>query len=126
MRKYILSIILVISGLIILIANYTSKNNPTYSESAFAKQAQKFDQIFDLFTNQVKEHVLSIKNQYGDTLKIKDSIANRRIFLDLLNSNSSLNSVGLFQGDHKFVARKENSSYVFASDSLADFGVVKW
>ncbi len=126
MRKYILSIILVISGLVILIANYTSKNNPTYSESAFEKQAQKFDQIFDLFTNQVKEHVFSIKNQYSDTLKIKDSISNKRTFLDLLNSNNSLNSVGLFQGDDKFVARKENSSFIFASDSLADFGVVKW
>ncbi|MGB5322353.1 helix-turn-helix domain-containing protein [Lutimonas sp.] len=126
MRKYILSIILVISGLVILIANYTSKNNPTYSESTFADQAQKFDQIFDLFTNQVKEHVFSIKNQYSDTLKIKDSISNKRTFLDLLNSNNSLNSVGLFQGDYKFVARKENSSFIFASDSLANFGVVKW
>ena len=126
MRKYILSIILILSGLIIIGISYKSKKNPTYSESAFAKQAQNFDKIFDQFTNQVKEHVFTIKDQYNDTLKIRDSIGNRKKFLDLLNSNNSLNSVGFFQGDRKFVARKENSSYVFASDSLADSEVVKW
>lgn len=126
MRKYILSIILILIGLIILAISFRNRNNPTYSENAFAKQAQNFDQIFDLFTNQVKEDVFTIKSQYADTLKVKDSISNRNFFLDLLNRNSSLNSVGFFQGDHKFVARKENSSFVFASDSLADSGVVKW
>ena len=37
MRKYILSIILILSGLIIVAISYRSKNNPTYSESAFAE-----------------------------------------------------------------------------------------
>lgn len=65
---------MILSGLIILIASYTSKTNPTYSESAFADQAQKFDQIFELFTNGLKEYVFTIKGQYNDTLKIKDYI----------------------------------------------------
>lgn len=117
---------MIISGLVIIAVSYTSKNNPTYSESAFAEQAQNFDQIFDLFTTETKAHIFSIKSQYSDTLKIKDSINNRKIFLNLLNGNQSLNSVGLFQGNHKFVARKENSSYVFASDSIAGIGVVRW
>ena len=106
--------------------SYRSKNNPTYSESAFSKEAQKFDQIFDVFTNQVNEHIFTVKSHYQDTLKIKDSISNRRIFLNLLNSNNALNSVGIFQGDRKFVARKENASFVFANDSLAESGVVRW
>jgi hypothetical protein len=74
MRKYIISILLILSCLIILITSYTSKNNLIYSESAFADQAQKFDQIFDLFTNRVKEYVFTFKGQYNDTLKIKDYI----------------------------------------------------
>lgn len=126
MRKYILSIVLIFSGLFIFILNYTRKNNPTYSESAFADQAREFDQTFDVFTSQVNKHIFTVKSHYQDTLKIKDSISNRRIFLELLNSNKSLNSVGFFQGDRKFVARKENASFVFANDSLADFGVVRW
>ena len=91
MRKYIISILLILSGLIIILNNYFNKKNPTYSENTFAKQAQKFDQTFDAFTNRVKNDASSIKNKYGDTLNIKDSIYNRTIFIDLLKSNSALN-----------------------------------
>ena len=47
MRKYILSILLIIVGLAIISIGYLQQNNPTYAEAAFATQSKKFDLIFE-------------------------------------------------------------------------------
>lgn len=126
MRKYLLSIILILCGLILLYLNYSNKNNPTYSETLFAKEAEKFDLVFDRFTTEVKDGITKVINEYQDTLKIKDSLQTRKYFLDQIKSYPALNSIGYFQGDFKLVAERENNSYVYAVDSSAVFEVVKW
>ena len=126
MRKYILSIILILSGLIIAAISFRSKNNPTYSESAFAEEALKFDKAFNIFTSQVKETFFTIKSNFNYNFTSKDSLRTREYFLDQLKKNNPINSIGFFQGDYKVVARNENSSFVFAIDSTAELNVVKW
>ena len=125
MRKYILSIILIICGLTILIVNYSKQNSNTYSEATFAAQSEEFDLLFEQFTTQIKDHIFAVKNKYPDTFKLKDTIQYRDYFLDMLGKSKSLNSVGFFQGDHKLIIRRENSSYVIALDSTVDSEVVK-
>ena len=126
MRKYILSIILIICGLTILIVTYSKKNSNTYSETTFAAQSEEFDLLFEQFTTQIKNHIFTVKNKYPDTFKLKDTIQYRDYFLDMLGKSKSLHSVGFFQGDHKLVIRRENSSYVIALDSTVNSEVVKW
>lgn len=126
MRKYILSIILILAGLTVMVISYKNKNNPTYSETAFAEEALKFDKAFNIFTNQVKETLFTIKSNFNYNFKTKDSLQTREYFLNQLKQNNPINSIGFFQGDYKVVARNENSSYVFAVDSTAELNVVKW
>lgn len=126
MRKYILAIILLLSGLTLLIVNFINIKNPVYTEEIFAKQATLFEQNFDLFTNQVRETIFTIKSDYTDTLKIKDSLTSSEYFLSLLDHKELVNSVAYFQGDYKLIAKKEDLSRVFALDSMSDFGVVRW
>ena len=126
MRKYILSIILIVCGLTIITVNYTNKKSTTYSETAFADQAQRFDKIFETFTNNVKKNIFQVKGEYSEPFKIRDSIVARTYFLTLLQQNTTLNSIGYFQGNKKLVARRKGNSYIVVIDSSAEFGVVKW
>jgi len=126
MRKYILSILLVIIGLAIILISYLRQNNPTYAEAAFATQADKFGLLFEDFTLNVKENIFTIKKKYPVRFELKDSLIYRDYFLEILDNSKTLNSVGYFQDDHKFVVRKENASYVVAVDSSSKSEVVKW
>lgn len=126
MRKYILSILLIIFGLTIFIVSYQRQNNPTYAEAVFATQADKFGSLFENFTSQVKENVFTIKNKYPGRFLLKDSLVYRDYILEILDNSKTLNSVGYFQGDLKIVVRKENLSYVIAVDSSSKSEVVKW
>ena len=126
MRKYILSIILILFGLTLVVISYTNKKNPIYTEKSFADEAQKFELLFDRFHTQVKENVSAVKNVYNDTLRVKDSLNTINYFIDFLEKNESVNSVAFFQGNYKLVARKENKSYIITLDSLNDFGIVQW
>ena len=126
MRKYILSILLVTFGLAIILISYLRQNNPTYAEAAFATQADKFGLLFEDFTSQVRENIFTIKNKYPVRFELKDSLIYRDYFLEILDNSKTLNSVGYFQDDHKFVIRKENASYVIAVDSSSKSEVVKW
>lgn len=126
MRKYITSTILIITGLYLVFITFNNKNNPTYSETAFAEEALKFDKAFDIFISEVRETFFTIKSNFNYTLKTKDSLQTREYFLDQLKRKNATNSIGFFQEDYKIVARNENSSYVFAVDSTAELSIVKW
>ena len=126
MRKYILSIILILGGLTVMVISYTGKKNPTYSETAFAEEALKFDKAFNIFTTQVRETLFTIKSKFNYNFKTRDSLQTREYFLGQLKQNNLINSIGFFQGDYKVVAHNENSSLVFAVDSTAELNVVKW
>ena len=126
MRKYILSIVLILCGLIIILLNYFNTGNQAYSETAFAEQSEKFDKTFENFTNRIKDNISTIKKQYNHTLELSDSLETRNYFLKVLEDNNTLNSLGYFQGDMKVVARKTDKSFVVAMDNSSELGVVKW
>ena len=126
MRKYILSIVLIGAGLIVLTLNYFDQKSTEYSESAFASHAQKFDNVFGKFSTEVKENVYRIKEHFNDSLTIKDTVSTRTYCMDQLNGFPSLMSIALFQDSYKIVARKENSSRIYAIDSSSGSDVVRW
>jgi len=126
MRKYILSIILIGTGLIGLTLNYFDQKSIEYSEAAFASHAQKFDDVFGKFSTEVKDNVYRIKEHFNDSLTIKDTVSTRNYFIDQLNGFPSLMSIALFQDSYKLVARKENSSRIYAIDSTSGLDVVRW
>jgi len=126
MRKYILSIILISIGLLALIINYFDQKGTEYSETAFANHAQKFDDVFGKFSSDIKENVSEIKEHFNDSTKIKDTVSTRNYCMDQLNGFPSLMSIALFQDAYKLVARKENSSRIYAIDSASGLDVVRW
>ena len=91
MRKYILSIILISTGLLVLIFNYFDQKGTEYAEAAFADQAQKFDNVFNTFTLEVKENIFTLKGHFNDTLVIRDTVATRNYCLNQLDGFASLN-----------------------------------
>ena len=96
MRKYILSILLIIFGLTIIIVSYLRQNNPTYAEAAFATQSEKFDLIFEEFTSEVKKNIFTIKNKYPIKFVLKDSLLYRDYFLETLSNSKSNKLYWLF------------------------------
>lgn len=126
MRKYILSIVLILSGLILISLNLVGNKNQTYSESSFAVKSESFDRIFQSFTNNIKGNISTIKNEYNRPLEISDSIASRNYFLKVLQENKTLSSIGYFQEHNKLVVRRIGNSFVVALDSSSQIGVVKW
>jgi len=126
MRKYILSIILIISGFFVLIYNYFDQKGIEYAESAFASHAQNFDEVFGNFSSEVNGNIFKIKEHFNDSLTIKDTVSTRNYFMDQLNGFPSLMSIALFQDSYKLVARKENSSRIYAIDSASGLDVVRW
>lgn len=117
---------LIVCGLAIVTFSYINNKGATYSETAFADQAEKFDKVFETFTNNIKKSILQVKGAYSDNFKIRDTVGTKKYFLKLLEQNKTLNSIGYFQGDNKFVARRKGNSFIIAIDSSAEFGVVKW
>ena len=89
MRKYILSILLVIIGLAIILISYLRQNNPTYAEAAFATQADKFGLLFEDFTLNVKENIFTIKKKYPVRFELKDSLIYRDYFLEILDNSKT-------------------------------------
>ena len=109
-----------------LTLNYFDQKSTEYSESAFASHAQKFDNVFGKFSTEVKENVYRIKEHFNDSLTIKDTVSTRTYCMDQLNGFPSLMSIALFQDSYKIVARKENSSRIYAIDSSSGSDVVRW
>ncbi len=126
MRKYILSIVLILCGLFFVALHFFSSSDQTYSEERFAHQSERFDEIFDRFTTRIKSNITAIKNSYDSPLMLRDSVVARAYFLKILEENKTLNSIGYFQGNIKVVARRSQKSHVVAIDSSAEIGVVKW
>jgi len=126
MRKYILSITLIITGVLVLIFNYFSQKNIEYSETAFAAQAQKMDVIVDQFTDEVRQEVFTLKDHFNTASIIRDTVSTRNYCFDKLDDFSSLNSIAIFQNGYKLVARKDNTSRVYAVDSTSGLDVVRW
>ncbi|MGI9530433.1 AlbA family DNA-binding domain-containing protein [Lutimonas sp.] len=126
MRKYILSIALILCGLVLVSLNFFNFNDQTYAEASFADQSEKFDKIFDDFTRKIQDNITRIKKSYENPLSLKDSVSARDYFLQILEDNKTLNSIGYFQGNTKLVARKTEKSFIVAIDSSSELGVVKW
>lgn len=126
MRKYILSIILISIGLLVLIFNYLDQKGTEYAEAAFADQAQKFDKVFDVFTSEVKENIFTLKDHFNDNLVIRDTVSTRNYCLNQLDGFTSLNSIAILQKDYKLIARKDNTSRIYAIDSSSGLDVVRW
>lgn len=126
MRKYILSIILIITGVFVLVFNYFGQKGTEYAETAFASQALKFDEIFNQFTTEVRGEIFTLKDHFKNASVIRDTVSTRNYCFDQLDDFSSLNSIAIFQNGYKLVARKDNTSRVYAIDSTSGLDVVRW
>lgn len=126
MRKYILSLVLISAGILLFIYSRIDANGSTYAETTFAKKADQFEHSFQDFTDQVKQNISKLKIQFSDTLMVQDTVRSRDYCFDQLKNNKTLISIGIFQNDHKILARKENASFIYTADHSPDLDVVKW
>jgi len=126
MRKYILAIILICSGLIILIYSYTRNSQTKYSETLFSKEALAFDESFSAFITDVDNNIQLIQANFNDTTKIKDTLKTQQYFLNYLQDNAYLTAIGFVQNNYQIVTRKENNSLIFTIDSTETPDIVRW
>ena len=127
MRKYILAILFIVSGLFFIFFGLTKRSNKTiYAENAFAQHAKDFDTVFTEFANTVQKELKAISAVYSDTLKVRDTLRNRDFFLKSLEDSKELMTIGLFQNSFKAVARRDGPSLIYAVDSTPQMDVVRW
>ena len=125
MRKYILSLVLISAGILLLIYSRIDANGSAYAETTFAEKADQFEHSFQDFTDQVKQNISKLKIQFSDTLMVQDTIRSRDYCFDQLKNNKTLISIGIFQNDHKILARKEDASFIYTADHSPELDVVK-
>ncbi len=127
MRKYIIAILFVVSGLAFIFFGLSKRSNKNvYAENTFAGHTKDFDTIFTAFSADIRKGLDDIKDVYGDTLQVKDTLRNREFFLEALSNSEELVTIGFFQNNYKIVARRDGSSLVFAVDSTSQMDVVRW
>ena len=126
MRKYVLSLVLISAGILIFIYNLINTTASAYAETAFAEKADQFEHSFENFTDQIKQNIYNLKIHFSDSLNVLDTIRSRDYCFDQLKKNKALTSIGIFRDDHKILARKENTSFIYAVDNSPELDVVKW
>lgn len=127
MRKYIIAFLFVAAGLFFIFFGLSKRSNKNvYAENAFALQVKDFDTVFIDFSRSIQEDLTRIRQVYNDTLKVKDTFANRDFFLQMLNDSKELVTIGFFQNSYKVVARRDGPSSVYAVDSTSQMDVVRW
>jgi hypothetical protein len=126
MRKYILAILLISSGLFLLIYTYSQNKKTNYSETLFSKETQIFDRTFSNFIYGAKKNIDTIKSIYNNLSKIKDTTYTREFFLNYINNDPYLNSAVLVQNDFKVAVIKEDKSIIYTLDSVQNQDIVRW
>ena len=127
MRKYIIAILFIASGLISIFFGLSKRSNKNvYAENAFAQHVSEFDTILNGFTTKIRRDLSQIKQQFNDSLKVKDTLNTRNFFLKSLNDSDELITLGFFQNRFTIVARRDGSSLIYAVDSTAQVDVVRW
>ena len=127
MRKYIIAILFVVSGLIFIFFGLSKRSNKNvYAENAFAEHVSDFDTVFSGFTGSIRKKLLTIKERYSDTLKIRDTVRSREFLLKTLDETEELITIGFFQNRFKVVGRRDGSSLIYAVDSTSQMDVVRW
>lgn len=126
MRKHFLSIVLILTGIILLIFIYTENGKIEYSETIFSSEAKSFNDSFSNFIKNVEQDFKTIRLNFEDANTVKDTIISQNFFLEYLPKNPYLIAAVLIQGDYKVLAKKEEESIVFAIDSTKHFDVVRW
>ncbi len=126
MRKYILAILLIVTGLLLLIYTYTINNKTKYSETLFSKEALAFDQNFTNFIKDVENNIGNVQSNFSDSTKIKDTINTRNFFFKYLNNSPYIVSILFFQNNYKVVTRKEENSLIYVIDSTEIPDILHW
>ena len=94
MRKYIIAILFVVSGLAFIFFGLSKRSNKNvYAENTFAGHAKDFDTIFTAFSADIRKGLGDIKAFYRDTLQVKDTLRNREFFLEALSNSEELVTV---------------------------------
>jgi len=126
MRKYILTIVLIVTGLALLIYSYTKNNQPKYSETLFSSEAKTFEENFTGFIQGVEEGLISIKSNLNDNNKIKDTTYTKNYFLGFMENNPYVLSTVLIRDTYKIGIRRDEKSFIYAIDSTRELEMVKW
>jgi len=110
MRKYILSVIFILAGILFLFIGLSKGSNKNlYAESAFAERSEEFEKGFSEFTVQIQAHIEEFKRIYNERSSIRDTLATRNFFLDKISQSEELTTLGFFQNGYKVETGKASS-----------------
>ena len=127
MRKYILSVLFILTGLIVLgYGLFRSNGSSTYAEGSFAEQAEEFGNGFKDLIEQVEIDLRSLRSNFADPARVRDTLETRNYFLNTLRSREEMITLGFFQESYKVVSKKDGGSMIYAVDSTEILDVVRW
>ena len=127
MRKYILSVLFILTGLVVVgYGLLRSNDSGTYAEGAFAEQADEFGSGFKDLIEQVENDLRSLRSNFSDPVKVRDTLETRNYFLNTLNSREEMITLGFFQEGYKVVSKRDGGSLIYAVDSSEILDVVRW
>ncbi len=126
MRKYIFASVLITLGIILLLFSFLGNNKDGYVENIFSKESKTFDDTFTGFINKFENNITTIKSNFTEPNKIKDSLFTRNFFLNTFKDDQHIVSVSFFQNNYKIGIKKEKNSMVYAIDSTKVLDIVRW
>ncbi len=126
MRKYIFTSVLITTGVILFLFSILGNNKDEYVENIFSKESKIFDGTFTGFINEFENNVTTIKSNFTEPNKIKDSLFTRNFFLNNFKDNPHIVSIGFFQNNYKIGIKKEKNSVIYAIDSTKLIDIVRW
>lgn len=127
MRKYIIAFLFIAAGLFFVFLGLSKRSNKNvYAENAFAQHVEDFDTVFKEFTRTIQNDLSRIREEYKDTLQVKDTLRNRQFFLNELSRSEELVTIAFFQNRFKVVGRRDGASLIYAVDSTSQMDVVRW
>ena len=126
MRKYILAVALITTGVVLLVMNYTTTNQTTYSDTVFLNESKVFDKNFESFLNSVTTNIKSLQQNFDRENKIKDSVFIKGHLFTFLEQDPYLISIVLVKNSTKLGIKKDGKSIILAIDSTKNLDIVQW
>lgn len=126
MRKYILAITLIFTGIIFLVYNYLANNQNSYTESLFSDESKLFEKNFDTYIQSVENNIKSLQQNFNDVEKINDTVFIKDFLFPFIEKDPYLLSIALLTNSNKLVIRKEEKSIIMAVDSTNKLDIVRW
>ena len=124
MRKYIISLIVVINLFSIYFWIIKDSEQHVYSESIIKEVSEKTNKVLINLFKGIDEQVINVQSEFKEK-PISYDICNK-YFIELFKKEHYLNSLYFVKNNHQFIIQRDKKSFITALDSTDLIDNVKW